>query len=274
MVASRLLPVTMDGAVQLTLSNAAHWPSTLWIVRHGQSAGNVAHAAADAAGLARIGIEGRDVDVPLSPLGCEQAGGLGRWFARAGESGRPDVMLSSPYVRALQTAKLFRDAGGCDPDEAICLDERLREREFGILDGLTRAGIAAEFPDQSRFRDVLGKFYHRPPGGESWADVILRLRSLMDTVSLHYSGMRVMIVAHQVVVLCLRYIIETLDETQILEIDRAGDVANCGVTEYHFRPGHGRKGGLVLTRYNETAPVEDSAAPVTSAPDPIVAMRG
>jgi broad specificity phosphatase PhoE len=259
---------------RLPRSDAAHWPSTLWIVRHGQSAGNVARDAADAAGLQRIAIDGRDVDVPLSALGGEQARGLGQWFARGATDGRPDVMLSSPYVRALQTAKLFREAGGCDADEPICVDERLREKEFGILDGLTHAGVAAEFPDQSHFREVLGKFYHRPPGGESWADVILRLRSLMDTVSLHYSGMRVMIVAHQVVVLCLRYIIETLDEAEILDIDRAADVANCGVTEYRFDRSHGRKGGLVLVRYNETAPVEESAAPVTSAPDPIVAARG
>ncbi|MBY8820819.1 histidine phosphatase family protein [Sphingomonas colocasiae] len=264
----------INGATDVNRPDAGRWPATLWIVRHGQSAGNVARDAADAAGDLRIAIEGRDVDVPLSALGREQAEALGRWFARGDAHGLPEVMLSSPYLRAIETAQAFRAAGGCDADEAICLDERLREKEFGILDGLTHAGIAAQFPDQSHFRSVLGKFYHRPPGGESWADVILRLRSLMDTVSLHYAGMRVMIVAHQVVVLCLRYIIETLDEARILEIDRAGDVANCGVTEYRFDLAHGRHGGLALVRYNETAPVEQGAAPVTSAPDPIVAARG
>ncbi|MBC7985529.1 MAG: histidine phosphatase family protein [Sphingomonadaceae bacterium] len=258
----------------ISRTERAHWPSVLWIVRHGQSAGNVARDAAHAEGLARIAIEGRDVDVPLSDLGRAQAEGLGRWFARGEGEGRPEVLLASPYVRAIETARLFRDAGGCALDEAICVDERLREKEFGILDGLTRPGIVAEFPDQAGFRDVLGKFYHRPPGGESWTDVILRLRSVLDTISLHYSGMRVMIVAHQVVVLCLRYILETLDEAKILEIDRLGDVANCSVTEYRFDPKQGKRGGLVLARYNETAPVEESAAPVTSAPDPMVAARG
>jgi broad specificity phosphatase PhoE len=43
------------------------WPTTLWIVRHGQSAGNVARDAADAAGLGRIDIADRDIDVALSP---------------------------------------------------------------------------------------------------------------------------------------------------------------------------------------------------------------
>ena len=129
-------------------------------------------------------------------------------------------------------------------------------------------------PDQAEFRRLLGKFYHRPPGGESWCDVILRLRSLMDTVSLHYGGRRVMIVAHQVVVLCLRYIIEGLDEAAILAIDKEGDVANCSITEYRFDGSLGPNGGLALARYNVPAPVEAADVPVTSAPDVTVAARG
>jgi hypothetical protein len=31
-------------------------------------------------------------------------------------------------------------------------------------------------------RAFLGKFWHRPPGGESWADVALRLRTFLDTL--------------------------------------------------------------------------------------------
>lgn len=250
------------------------WPSVLWVVRHGQSAGNVARDLANEQGLARIALTSRDVDVPLSDLGREQAEALGRWFASSHEDGRPEVMLASPYVRAIETAQIFRQAGGCNPDEKICLDERLREKEFGILDGLTGAGIRQLQPEQADFRKLLGKFYHRPPGGESWADVILRLRALMDTVSLHYGGRRVMIVAHQVVVLCLRYIIENLTEAEILAIDKLGDVANCAITEYRFDPSIGRDGALALARYNVTAPMEEEATPVTAEPDHMVAARG
>ena len=112
---------------------------------------------------------------------------------------------------------------------------------------------------------MLGKFYHRPPGGESWTDVILRLRALLDTIGLHHAGKRVLVVAHQVVVLCLRYILEEMDEAQILAVDRAGDVANCSVTEYDFAGGAPR-----LRRYNFVAPVEAATA-VTAAPDAPVA---
>jgi len=245
------------------------WPERLWLVRHGQSAGNVAHDLAYAEGFARIEIAERDVDVPLSDLGQRQAAALGRWFAALPLSERPDVVLASPYLRAQNTAEAVRAAGGLAPDTGrLIVDERLREKEFGILDRLTRLGIEADHPEQAEFRRLLGKFYHRPPGGESWCDVILRLRSALDSLSLHHRDRRVLIVAHQVVVLCFRYLIENLTEREVLEIDAEGDVANCSVTEYAQGPK-----GLKLVRYNLTAPLEDEGTPVTAAPDRKVAAR-
>ena len=243
-------------------------------MRHGQSAGNVARDAAHEAVADRIALSSRDADVPLSSLGREQAQALGLWFADRESDQRPEVLLCSPYLRALQTAEGFREAGGASADTAICFDERLREKEFGVLDGLTTSGVANVFPDQAEFRRLLGKFYHRPPGGESWCDVILRLRSVLDTISLHYRGKRVMIFTHQVVVLCMRYILETMDEAQILAIDREADVANCAITEYLFDANQGHEGKLVLERYNVTAPMKKQATPVTSAPDAIAGRRG
>ena len=81
------------------------WPQTLWIVRHGQSAGNVARDAAEVGGLATIDIADRDVDVPLSPLGEQQADALGDWFAALPPGRQPEIVLSSPYVRACQTRR-------------------------------------------------------------------------------------------------------------------------------------------------------------------------
>jgi broad specificity phosphatase PhoE len=243
-------------------------------VRHGESAGNVARDAAHAQGAERIQLSTRDVDIALSARGEEQAEALGRWFADAEPDDRPEVLLASPYVRALATATLFRDAGGAPPDEPICVDERLREKEFGILDGLTVSGVASVYPDQAEFRRLLGKFYHRPPGGESWCDVILRLRSFMDTVALHYAGKRVMIVAHQVVVLCLRYIIENMSEEQILTIDREGDVANCSVTEYRFDADTDRGASAILIHYNAVSHLEAAVSKVTTEPDRTGGIRG
>ena len=250
------------------------WPKRLWLVRHGQSQGNVARDAAHEAGLHTIDIDWRDVDVPLSELGTRQAASLGRWFASQPEERKPTVILSSPYLRARETARIVRDAGGAAERAGdTIVDERLREKEFGILDRLTRVGITQRFPEQAELRRLLGKFYHRPPGGESWCDVILRLRSAIDTITLHYCQERVLIVCHQVIVLCLRYLIECMTEEQILAIDRQGDVANCSVTTYEFDPTRGREGQLELTAYNFVAPLEEEGTPVTSEPDAPVGAK-
>ena len=243
-------------------------PKRIWIVRHGESAGNVARDRATAEGLKRIDIAERDVDVPLSDLGHEQAAAVGDWFAALPEGEKPEVLLASPYRRAQQTAGIIRDAGALSANAGKTLiDERLREKEFGILDRLTGAGIRELHPEQAEFRQILGKFYHRPPAGESWCDVILRLRSLVDTISLNHNERRVLIVAHQVVVLCMRYLLENLDEEEILKIDREGDVANCSVTEYLFDDGIKPDGAMVLKRYNFVAPLKQAGAPVTAEPD-------
>ena len=115
---------------------ADEWPSIVWLLRHGQSAGNVARDAAEAGGLARIDIAQRDMDVPLSELGERQAAAVARWFAGRPADERPTAYLSSPYVRAVEPARIVREGAGGAGE--IDVDERLREREFGVLDRLTR----------------------------------------------------------------------------------------------------------------------------------------
>jgi broad specificity phosphatase PhoE len=242
------------------------WPQEIWVVRHGQSAGNVARDLAEAAAGHRIDIAERDVDVPLSDLGERQSDALGAWFASLPAAQCPTVVLHSPYVRAAETANLVMRH--LDRDN-LCVreDERLREKEFGVLDRLTTHGIAHDFPDLYEQRHHVGKFYFRPPGGESWCDVILRLRSVMDTIEREFAGERVLIVAHQVTVNCFRYLFEHLTEAQILEFDRNGDVPNCSVTSYEFDPEAGKRGDLALRLVNFVAPLEETGTPVTVAKD-------
>lgn len=250
------------------------WPDLLYIVRHGESAGNVARDAAVAAGRPMIDLATRDVDVPLSALGEEQAYVLGKWFAALGADERPNVILTSPYLRARHTADLIVGTAGLPKDSySLVVDERLREKEFGILDRLTGVGIRDRFPEQAEFRRLLGKFYHRPPGGESWCDVILRLRSAVEMISREYCGQRVLIVSHSVVVLCLRYLLEHMTEDEILAIDRAEEIANCSVTLYRHNPSLGPRGNLSLELFNFVAPLEQAGAPVTSKPDTSIAAR-
>jgi probable phosphoglycerate mutase len=117
-------------------------------------------------GLERIEIEQRDVDVPLSARGQEQNLALGGWFADLPPNLQPGVILTSPYQRAISTATAIQGCLKC-PAVKLVVDERLREKEFGVLDRLTRQGIQRFYPEQAEIRKSLGKFYHRPPGGES-----------------------------------------------------------------------------------------------------------
>lgn len=243
------------------------WPQEIWLVRHGQSAGNVARDAAEAAKGLMIDIAERDVDVPLSELGVQQSQALADWFAAMPEERQPNVVLHSPYLRAAQTARIVKQ--GIDPASLIAsqVDERLREKEFGILDRLTTHGISQRYPDLYEQRQHVGKFYFRPPGGESWCDVILRLRGVLDTITREYARERVLIVGHQVTVNCFRYLLERLDEATILDYDRAADVPNCSVTSYGFDPHQGRRGKLALKLVNFVAPLEAAGTPITVSKD-------
>jgi broad specificity phosphatase PhoE len=248
------------------------WPDRLWVVRHGQSAGNVARDAAESARESWIDLANRDVDVPLSPLGEVQSRALGSWFHDLPLDEQPSAVLSSPYLRSIRSAELIIDSAATfSQNIRVVVDERLREKEFGILDRMTHFGIKQTYPMLDEQRHHVGKFYFRPPGGESWCDVILRLRSVIDTLTRDYVKQGVLIVAHQVTVNCFRYLFERMTEAQILEIDRKGDVPNCGVTLYEFDPQQGSNGKLVLRMANFVAPLEQAGAPVTSAPDvPVV----
>jgi 2,3-bisphosphoglycerate-dependent phosphoglycerate mutase len=63
-----------------------------------------------------------------SQLGERQANALGRWFALLSTGERPNVVLSSPYLRAQSTARAVQSNGGLAPDFGhLVIDERLRE---------------------------------------------------------------------------------------------------------------------------------------------------
>ena len=240
------------------------WPAELWVVRHGESSGNVARDRAEASGLERIELTSRDVDVPLSERGEEQA----RALAGPLRDLQPDAVWCSPYQRARQTAELALQGPQRGSAPELIVDERLREREFGVLDGLTRKGITALWPRESERRAAVGKFYHRPPGGESWTDALLRVRSAIADIRADHPDQRVVVVAHQVVVLLFRYVIEGMDEQAVLAVDREGDVRNCAITSFRRA-----ERGMRLTRYNDVGHLVAQQQPVTAEPDVAHAPR-
>lgn len=203
------------------------------LVRHGESLGNVARAAALEAGAQTIDVALRDPDVPLTPAGEEQATEVGRWLATGVTT--PDLVYSSPYVRARQTTGIALAEARLDLD--VHLDERLRDRELGVLDLLTNEGVVRRFPEEETRRRWLGKLYYRPPGGESWADVALRLRSFMAELAVTApDAQRALVVSHDAVIMILRYVLEGWDEATLLDTAARTEVANASVTRLVLDP--------------------------------------
>lgn len=227
----------------------------LWLIRHGESTANVAATRAERAGSETIQVDERDADVPLSADGEDQARALGTWMSGLGDV---DVIWSSPYRRAVETIGLALSEAGID--RPVLIDERLRDRELGILDLLTRVGVARRHPEEAERRRRLGKYYHRPPGGESWADVALRLRSfLRDAVPDERA--RVVVVAHDAVAMLVVALLLGWGEEQLLDFAEDHTVLNASVTHLTRVDGMWR-----LDAFADVTHLEREAAPITVHP--------
>jgi 2,3-bisphosphoglycerate-dependent phosphoglycerate mutase len=227
----------------------------LLVVRHGESTGNVAALRAETAGLEIIDIPERDADVPLSRTGREQAEAVGRWLRAMPADERPQAAIASPYLRAVQTAELALADTGIE----FTRDERARDRELGILDLLTGHGVRTRLPEEAERRHRLGKFYYRPPGGESWADVALRLRSLLGDLRRDHPGGRVALFTHEAIILLMRYLLESITEPELTALARRSAVANCSVSRWR----RGADGRLSVVNFNEVGHLRAAGAEPT-----------
>jgi broad specificity phosphatase PhoE len=229
------------------MSELIKWPSMLALVRHGQSEANLRKDASKVAGQepSWTGVM-RDQDSPLTALGRAQALALGTWMSSPKE--RYDYILTSPYLRAKQTTAGIIQGLGYEPK--VVVEERIREIEFGVMDGIDRKKFRELYPLEADRRERDGKYYYRPPGGENRPDVRLRVHSVLDTLNRDYVGDKVLTVCHSVVVLAFRSLLERWDESQYLQVDKEDDVKNCGLTIY--RRYEQRK--LIMQNYNMTAP--------------------
>jgi broad specificity phosphatase PhoE len=127
------------------------------LARHGQTAWNA---------LGRL--QGH-TDIELDSTGREQARALADAVRDAGVT----RLWSSDLARARETAAIVATELGLPPPE---VDPDLRERRFGVFEGLTRDECAANHPDA--WRDWVAQTSH-PPGGEARAAAILRMQRAM-----------------------------------------------------------------------------------------------
>jgi broad specificity phosphatase PhoE len=227
--------------------SVSKWPSLLVVMRHAESLATERrkHLEDSRSQEIQLGLPMRDVDVPLTTEGREHARATG---VRLNDLGPFDVVYASPYRRTIETAEEVLSALAARPP--LVKEERLREKEWGILEGLTKHGIRARHPDEEARRRHVGKYYYRPPGGESYADVNLRVHSFIGTLVREHASQRVLVITHQVVVVAFRKLLERMEEETVLALDRQDEARPASLLIYELERPEGRNALLVRTHWN------------------------
>jgi len=154
-------------------SEADGGPTALLLVRHGQSTWNAERRWQGQA------------DPPLSDHGREQA------FQAAANLGTVDVIVSSPQIRALETAAIIGTQLGVGPVQVV---EALRERNAGMWSGLTTIEIEQQWPGWIDSPQ-------RPEGWEVDADLLVRATGALDSIVEEFQGATLLVVSHGGVIL-------------------------------------------------------------------------
>ena len=145
----------------------------IYYVRHGLTDWNVQQR-----------LQGRH-DVPLNAQGQVQAARCGEilraLLARNGHAPEQLGYVSSPLVRARTTMEIMRATLDLEPAD-YCIDERLAEIAFGEWEGLTYADVLARDEDVVARREA-NKWTFLPPGGESYAQLRVRIRQWYETIA-------------------------------------------------------------------------------------------
>jgi broad specificity phosphatase PhoE len=228
----------------------------LGVARHGQSDGNVAAERAEADGAETVDLPAGGADVRLTPTGRAQAAAIGRWMASLPAARRPQLVVTSPHPRARQTAELAVAAAGTLAPPRV--DDRLRDREQGTLALLTSRGLAVRLPEEAERKQRLGKFHYRPPGGESWTDMTVRLREVLDELRRECPGKRVLLVSHESVIFLFRYLIEGVSQERMLELVRSTALGNAALSSWCYRDGR-----LRPERFNSVEHLRVCGVPLT-----------
>ena len=212
-------------------------PQDLILVRHGQSEGNVALNAAkrgDTSHMTEAYRQRSAADYRLTDKGRRQAALAGQWI-RNWMSEREvelfDRLYCSPYVRTRETAAHL----GL-PEAAWHLEPLLRERDWGLWEGLGRDETREKFPTAFA-QKTRNRFLWRPECGESTPDLDLRAREMFATLARELAGQTALCVTHEDVMWAVRFRLEKMTIERWLEaVERdADDIPNCGILHYTRR---------------------------------------
>lgn len=207
-------------------------PKNLVLVRHGEAEGNVAgdfskkgdHSLFDENFLSRHSSEWR-----LTDRGIEQAKFAGYWI-RTEVSPLFDRYYASEYLRAMETAGHLEL-----PNAKWFAEFYLRERDWGRLDVMSEEKRRQQFSEEILRRKIDG-FFWRPPGGETMADLCLRVDRVLSTLHRECENKDVIIVCHGEVMWALRMRIERMSQVKYRALDASKDpfnkIHNCQIIHY------------------------------------------
>ncbi len=232
----------------------AKWPQNLVLIRHGESEYNLERrliALGESDGHSDGLKLTRNADIVLTKEGIQQARATGDFLHERYE--KFDVVFVSPFKRADETAEHILAAWHADTPPII-VDERLREKEFGIFFALTDREIKEQYPEWANLRGIEGRYYFRPPGGESYPDIAIRVGSFLATIVRDWADKNVLIVSHAAVLLAFHKILARMSEREILELVEGAEIKNCAILSYTPRvsPETGRE-QLILEVFNKIA---------------------
>jgi probable phosphoglycerate mutase len=125
-------------------------------------------------------------DVPLTDHGREQAAALAHRLRPV----RIDAMHVSPLLRCRETAQAITDVTG----RKAQITDDIRECSFGDWENLTLAEVLEKWPDG--MRGWIADEAMAPPGGESWADLGVRVERWFGEASEHYAGRTMLAITH------------------------------------------------------------------------------
>lgn len=219
-------------------------PSTLVLVRHGESERNVAKAgrAFFTDDQARQGHRGvADHRIPLTDAGHQQAQLTGQALRK--RFGSFDQVFHSGYVRTIETMKGLLSVYNDDERARINIDANLfiRERDTGHAYDMTEAENSEAFPYMHEYWTTAGPFFAHPPGGESIAQVAQRVQLFLDMLCRNHRGERVLVVTHAGTLRAFRFLLEgwSYDEADRW-LSEYPPPKNCSVTTY-TADNHGKR---------------------------------
>ena len=222
------------------------WATNVVLVRHGESVANIERDRLKKGATKEMFLKMpcRDMDIPLTEKGIKQAKSAGKLLKNYPKF---DVAIISPYVRAKQTAEIIiKEMGYRIP---LVFEERIREKDFGVLDKVTEKGKIKYYPLEAEREKWDGKYYYRPYGGENYPDVALRIRSFFDTLIRKYKKENVLVVTHAITILMFRKLLEHLSEKEVLDIHANQKLKNGSISAFVY---DSQSKDLVLKEWNRT----------------------